>query len=68
MPRKRDREHPADIGVDLAPTVTPEQRLELSELRYRGPTPSTQEQAAWVLGQLRRSTPPVEDVPDASPL
>jgi hypothetical protein len=57
MPRKRDREHPDDIGVVLAPAVSPQQLAELAELGYRGPTPSTQPQAADLLRQWRRSPP-----------
>jgi hypothetical protein len=57
MPRKRDREHPDDIGIDLAPSVTLEQRTALYEMHYRGPWPSTQGQADEILRQWRRSAP-----------
>jgi hypothetical protein len=51
MPRKRTVEHD-DADVDLAPPVTAAQRAELARLRYRGPTPSTQPQAAALLQRL----------------
>ncbi len=62
MPRKRDREHPDDLGVNLALAVTPEELQELRALGYRGPTPSTQPQAADLLQQWRRS-PPLSTAP-----
>ena len=58
MPRKHEAEHPDDIGVDLAPPVTPQQLTELFALRYRGPTPSTIPQAEAILQQWRRSGAP----------
>jgi hypothetical protein len=51
MARKRAVEHD-DADVDLAPTVTPQQLAALSALGYRGPTPSTQPQAATLLRRL----------------
>lgn len=68
MPRKRAVEPPDDIGVDLAPRVTPQQLTELFACGYRGPTPSTAPQAAALLRQWRRSAPTVEDAPDAPAL
>jgi hypothetical protein len=64
MPRKRT-EHPDDIGVDLAPRVTPQQLIELFALGYRGPTPSTDAQAEAILLQWRQSAPSSE--PAATP-
>ena len=58
MPRKHEAEHPDDIGVELAPPVTPEQRRELVELRYRGPWPSTAPQAAAILRTLHEPPAP----------
>ncbi len=58
VPRKHEAEHPDDIGVELAPPVTPEQRRELVELRYRGPWPSTAPQAAAILRTLHEPPAP----------
>ena len=58
------REHPDDIGVELAPRVTPQQLADLFACGYRGPTPSTAPQADALLRQWRRSTPPVEEAQD----
>ena len=52
MPRRKAVKYPDDADVDLAPPVTAEQRAELAALRYRGPTPSTQPQAAALLRRL----------------
>jgi len=54
MPHKRDKEHPDDIGVELAARVTPQQLTELFACGYRGPTPSTAPQAEAILQQWRR--------------
>jgi hypothetical protein len=51
MARKRAVEHD-DADVDMAPTVTPQQLAALSALGFRGPTPSTQPQAAALLRRL----------------
>jgi hypothetical protein len=58
MPHKRDTEHPDDLGIDLAPPVTPAQRRELVALRYRGPWPSTAPQAAAILRTLHEPPAP----------
>jgi len=52
MPRKKAVEHPDDADVALAPPVTAAQRAALARLRYRGPTPSTQPQAAALVQRL----------------
>jgi hypothetical protein len=52
MPRSKAVKYPDDADVDLAPPVTAAQRAELARLRYRGPTPSTQPQAAALLKHL----------------
>ena len=52
MPRKRVDEHPDDLGIELAPPVTPQQIRELRALVYRGPWPSTAPQAAAILRTL----------------
>jgi hypothetical protein len=54
VPRKHEAEHPDDIGVELAPRVTPQQLTELFACGYRGPTPSTAPQAEAILQQWRR--------------
>jgi hypothetical protein len=58
VPRKHEAEHPDDLGIDLAPPVTPAQRRELVALRYRGPWPSTAPQAAAILRRLQGPTAP----------
>lgn len=57
MPRKKTVDHPDDIDVDLAPLVSPSQLAELHALGYRGPTPSTEPQAAALLRQWQRPAP-----------
>jgi hypothetical protein len=68
MAGKRAREHPDDVGVDLAPPVTAQQRTELYEVHYRGPWPSTAPQADALLRQWRGSASPEEEAPDAPAL
>jgi hypothetical protein len=53
MPRRKAVDDPEDAGLDLAPAVTAQQLAALAALGYRGPTPSTQPQAAALLRRLR---------------
>ena len=55
MPRKHAPHD--DEGMQLAEPVTPEQLAELAAMGYRGPTPSTQWQAAHVLDRWRQGQP-----------
>jgi hypothetical protein len=52
MPRPKAVEHDDD-NVELAEPVTPDQRQQLYELRFRGPSPSTATQASAILARLR---------------
>jgi hypothetical protein len=58
MPRKRDTEHPDDIGIALASAVTPDQIKELQALGYRGAWPASGPQAAAILQTLRGAPAP----------
>jgi hypothetical protein len=60
MSRKRAVD-PGDAEVALAPAVTPEQRLELHTLGWRGPSPSTEAQASAILERLRSAPAGTED-------
>lgn len=51
MPRRQAVE-PDDVDTALAPAVTAQQRVELAARGYRGPTPSTEPQAAALLRRL----------------
>jgi len=57
MPRRKAVAHSDDRDFDLAPAVTSQQLTELSTLGYRGPTPSTQPQAAALIRRLREEQP-----------